>query len=139
MDIKHIPELTTNGAVCKDCGIEMPLDVVAYGDEVIELGGAGVHWIPGFAYDGKAKECIRAKRRGHAVLVCVICEGKGCDTCDNGLTVSDGSALDVKQAKPKRNEVIERAPGKTEMEKATSRMGFDNFLAMREATKPDGE
>lgn len=139
MDIKHIPELTEHGGSCVNCQIEIPLDVVAYGDEVIELGGAGVHWVPSFAYDGKAKDCLRAKRRGTAVLVCVLCEGTGCDQCEAGLVASDGSTPEVKQARLKRNEVIERAPSKTEMEKAMSRMAFQNFVAMREATKPDDE
>jgi hypothetical protein len=137
MDIKHTPELTATGGACVNCGIEIPIDIVAYGDEVIEMGGAGVHWIPGFAYDGKAKDCIKAKRRGATVLVCVICEGKGCDQCNEGLVASDGSTPEVKQAKPGRKEVIERAPSKTEFEKATARMAFNNFQAMREATKPD--
>lgn len=137
MDIKHTPELTESGGFCSKCNVEIPLDVVAYGDDVIELGGAGVHWMPSFAYDGKAKDCLRAKRRGTAVLVCVLCEGAGCDQCEAGLVASDGSTPEVKQAKPKRNEVLERAPTKTEMEKNMSRMAFQNFVAMREATKPD--
>jgi len=139
MDIKHKPQLTESGGSCVDCGVEIPLDVVAYGDEVIELGGAGIHWVPGFAFDGLSKDCLRAKRRGSAVLVCVLCEGKGCDECEAGLVVSDGSTPKVAQAKPKRNEVIERAPSKTEFEKATSRMAFNNFQAMREATKLNEE
>lgn len=139
MDIKHVPELTETGGACVNCHAEIPLDIVAYGDDVIELGGAGVHWVPGFAHDGKAADCIKAKKRGSAVLVCVICEGAGCDKCEAGLVVSDGSVPEVKQAEPQGREVIERAPSKTEFEKVTSRMSFNNFLAMREATKPDGE
>lgn len=137
MDIKHKPELTESGGACADCHVEIPLDIVAYGDDVIEMGGAGVHWVPAFAYDGKAKDCVKAKRRGAAVLVCVICNGDGCDNCESGLVVSDGSTPQVAQAKPGRSEVIERAPSKTEFEKATARMAFNNFQAMREATKPD--
>lgn len=139
MDIKHIPEITDQGGACSVCGTPIPIDVVAYGEEVIELAGAGVHWLPAFAHEGISKECSRAKRRSKAVLVCVLCEGEGCDSCDNGLVASDGSELEVRQAKPKRNEVIERAPNKTESEKAVHRMAFNNFVAMREATKPDGE
>lgn len=141
MDVKHNPELRENGGFCSDCGIELPLDVVvvACGDEVIELGGAGVHWIPGFAHDGKAKACLKVKAAGTAVLVCVNCDGEGCDQCDHGIVASDGSNLQVEQAKPTGGETIETAPSKTDFEKATARMSFQNFLAMREAVKPDGE
>ena len=139
MDIKHTPEITDQGGACVDCGTPIPIDVVAFGEEVIELGGAGVHWLPAFAHEGISKECVRAKRRSNTVLVCVLCEGEGCEECYDGLVASDGASLDVRQAKPKRSEVIERAPTKTESEKAVHRMAFHNFVAMREATKPDAE
>lgn len=137
MDLKHVPELRETGAFCVNCDTEIPLDVAGLG-EIIEMGGAGVHWIPAFAYDGKPKDCVKGKG-GKAIVVCVICRGGGCNECGNeGVVISDGSTIQVKAAAPRRGEQIERAPSKTEHEKMMVRMASQNFWAMRQATDPNG-
>lgn len=139
MDLRHTPELREAGAFCVTCGIEIPLDVAGLGD-IVELGGAGIHWVPDFAYDGKARSCEGAKR-GNTLVVCVVCDGVGaeCGACDgDGVVVSDGAHAVVEAAPLRSGEKIERAPKKTDMEKMTARMASNNFWAMREATNPNG-
>lgn len=137
MDLKHVPELRDTGAYCVNCDIELPLDIAGLG-EIVELGGAGIHWVPDFAYDGKSQPCTNGKR-GKALVVCVLCDGEGCEECNgDGVVVSTGAHIEAKTAEPRRGERMERAPKKTEVEKASTRMASNNFWAMREATNPNG-
>jgi hypothetical protein len=137
-DILHKVNIENNNFVCLDCGVEIPADIAILGDDVIELGGAGTHWLPGLAYEGKAKPCLKATR-GLSIVVCIICEGDGCEECGfNGVISSDGSKVSAQQSEPTNGEIIESAPPKTEHEKMVARMGLQNFVNMREVTKPDG-
>lgn len=140
MDLKHVPELRDAGAFCVNCDIGIPLDVAGLGD-VVELGGAGTHWVPDFAYDGPkkgVKNCHEYEKRGKALVQCPNCDGAGCDQCDRGVVVSDGSQVEVKAAEPRGGERIERAPKKSKFEKTMARAASQNFWAMREATNPNG-
>lgn len=135
-DLLHKIKLDNEVFVCSDCGIEIPHDIGILGDDVIELGGAGTHWLPNLAYDGKAKSCLKGVR-GNAVIVCINCEGNGCEECGyNGVIASDGSQVVARQSEPMRGEVIEKIPALTEHEKMVTRMGLQNFVNMREATRP---
>lgn len=135
-DLIHKLKLDDEVFVCADCGIEIPYNIGILGDDVIELGGAGTHWLPNLAYDGKAKSCLKGVRR-NAIIVCIKCEGDGCDDCGyNGVIGSDGSQVVARQSEPMRGEVIEKIPALTEHEKMVTRMGLQNFVNMREATKP---
>jgi hypothetical protein len=136
-DLIHNIDLIDNIFTCTDCGVHVPYDVGILGDNVVELGGAGTHWLPKFAYDGKAKSCGSANN-GKAVLVCIKCDGAGCEECNfDGLICSDGSPISATQAAPEGGEVIESAPAKTEHEKMVARMSIQNFVNMREATRPE--
>lgn len=137
MDLRHLAELRDDGAFCVNCDVEIPLDIAGLG-EVVELGGAGIHWVPDFAYDGKSQPCETGKR-GKALVVCVVCEGGGCNECGGeGVVVSTGAHVETKAAEPRRGEQVERAPKKTDMEKMITRSASSNFWAMREATNPNG-
>jgi len=115
--------------------MEIPADIAALGDDVVELGGASTHWIPAFAHDGKVRKCAK-RSESVAVVVCVLCEGKGCEACFfNGLIASDGSQLTAEAAKPQGGEKLEVAPAMTDFEKQVARQGLQNFVNMREATR----
>lgn len=135
MDIQHSvdPAVKLN---CVDCGIPIPFEVALYG-EVVDIGGAGVHWLPLAAHEGPTKSCVIHTVSKGAIMVCTICEGKGCNDCgDYGIVSTNGDQLKVEAAKPRGRERVEKAPRKSEFEKQIQRGSYGNFLAMREATKP---
>lgn len=137
-DFVHKVELTDTGFACPDCGLVIPPDIAALDATAVEMGGANVHWLPSFAYEGKARPCSKKTMQGEAIVVCIDCEGKGCDNCNhNGMLASNGAQLEATAAKPQAGETVEKAPAKLEFEKQVSRMGFQNFLQMREVTKLD--
>lgn len=137
IDILHKSEVTGEGFRCPECGVDLPVEVASLGDDVVELGGAGVHWLPAFAFDGKPRSCASTATRGTALIVCPSCAGDGCEGCGNqGVISSSGSTVEVKAAVPKGREVVERAPRKSKFEKRVSRQASQNFWAMREQTKP---
>ena len=133
VDILHTVELTEDGFFCANCNIELPA-VAAQCDEVIDMNGAGVHWLPAFVYEGKAQPCERAAKVTGTALVRCTCE-KGCEICNWTMVIDpDGTTVETSNA----NEGdIKPATPLSEPEKMAHRMGFANFQAMREASKPN--
>lgn len=136
MDLIHQPTLNEGEWACSDCEAPLPPDVCV-GDAVVELGGAGIHFLPAFAHSGPTKVCTKGKA-GEAVIVCPACGGEGCGECDRGITSSKGVKLEIKQAKLTNGEKVERLPKKSEFEKQMQRASINAFVAMKEATRPDG-
>ncbi len=138
-DFVHKVELTDEGFACPDCGIAVPADIATLGDAVVEIGGAGVHWLPRFAYEGKARPCDKkGGLTADAIIVCPDCEGEGCDKCNqNGILAASGAQLEAGAAKLEAGEEIVKTQPKLDFEKQVARMGFQNFLQMREVTKLD--
>ena len=134
-DLIHSVELTDNGFKCIDCGIDVPSDIAILGDDVIEFGGSGVHWIPSMAYDGKAKSCVKGKR-SNALIVCLDCDGSGCSKCSSsGVVSSDGSIVET-APNVEHGDTVEILPKITDFEKNITRAGVNNFVMLREATRP---
>ncbi len=137
VDVVHRVELSDSGFVCPDCGVELPSDIALMGDDVVDLAGASTHWLPRLAHDGVVKSCTKATG-SKALVVCIYCDGSGCDECNNvGIVSSDGGTVSASAAEPIAGETIEVLPAKTDFEKMTARMSLQNFVNMREATRPN--
>ena len=132
VDIVHTVELTEDGFFCANCGKELPT-VAAQCDEVVDINGAGVHWLPAFVHEGKTQLCRKDSEVKGMALVRCSCES-GCPECNwtmvvdpNGTTVEANNANegDIKPARPL-----------SEPEKMANRIGFANFEAIRNASRP---
>lgn len=134
-DYLHSPEISEKGFTCKNCGIELPEDVAVLGEDVVELGGAGTHWLPLFAHVGRTLACEKRVKDGVAIMACE-CDLDGCDRCNGyGVLTTDGEPLEVEQAAVAG--VTKPAQPLTEFEKEVRRGAFNNFRMMREATRPE--
>lgn len=142
-DYSHKIWIADDGFRCAACGVQVPADVATVDTTVVELGGAGMHWVPAFAYEGAAIACGKRSENARevAVLACSECvdgekDGATCDACNGfGVVDHEGNSLVAEEAEIAG--VKKEAAPLLEFEKEVRRGAFRNFNMMREATRPN--
>jgi NAD(P)H-dependent flavin oxidoreductase YrpB (nitropropane dioxygenase family) len=121
VDISHEPEEVDESLtvfVCRDCGMDLPQPVciIASGMGVVEIGdGAG--FVPNDGLPG-AIACTHPSVEAHR------------------KAAREAAEASASAAAPQAGETTKPARPLSDFEKMVNAASFDNFLQLREATKP---
>lgn len=116
-DVLHIPAFEDDHFICEECGAVLPSEACLVSAYIIESPGLGM--MPATSTD--AKRAVSCSSTMGKKLV---------DKAANGDFI-----VELEEVERTGDEVV--MPKATEFEKTVARQSFNNFLRMREMTRPE--
>lgn len=162
-DVRHDLGLNDLGPYCPRCRTQFPLPAVQEALkvgalEVVDVGGLNLHYMPADACDSRTLRKCNVKdeeKTQHVLAVCEPCDGFGellsgqdCPDCNGaGMVVMSGRGGDWEITgrnleKATVRSLVEKGDtsfsigSMTDAEKMAHRQGWNNFLALREMSRP---